>query len=164
MNLFVTSAISALVPLIIGFIWYNPKVMGKAWMKSINMTQEQMEAPHMNMALLFGLTYVLSFMLSIALSALVIHQSGVNSLVVDGTPAMQDMAKSLINEVGLRYNTFKHGALHGVIAAIFFALPVLGINALFERRSAKYILIHLGYWVITLGLMGAIICQFVKVM
>jgi len=31
---------------------------------------------------------------------------------------------------------------------------------MFERRGFKYIAIHGGYWMLTLGLMGGIICQF----
>jgi len=38
------------------------------------------------------------------------------------------------------------------------ALPIIGTNALFERKSAKYIFINAGYWIVTLGVMGAIIC------
>jgi hypothetical protein len=56
------------------------------------------------------------------------------------------------------HRSFGHGALHGAIGAIFFVLPVLGINALFERKGWKYILINVGYWVVTLTIMGAIIC------
>jgi len=32
--------IAALVPTIIGFIWYNPKVFGTAWMASAGLTME----------------------------------------------------------------------------------------------------------------------------
>jgi len=32
--------IAGLIPLMIGFVWYNPKVFGNAWMKSINVTEE----------------------------------------------------------------------------------------------------------------------------
>lgn len=160
MNLLVTAAIAALFPLVIGFVWYNPKIFGQAWMKAIGMTEEGMKGA--NMPVIFGLTYVFSFLICFALAPMVIHQFGVFSLATDGSPAVQEMAKALVGEVGLRYNTFKHGALHGGIAAVFFALPVLGINALFERRGAKYIFIHLGYWFITLAAMGAFICHFAQ--
>jgi hypothetical protein len=59
---------------------------------------------------------------------------------------------------GDRFRTFKHGALHGGITSIFFVLPMIAIPAMFERRSAKYILIHAGYWFISLCIMGGIIC------
>jgi hypothetical protein len=49
--------------------------------------------------------------------------------------------------------------MHGSMAGLFFALPILGINAIFERRGLKYTLLHTGYWVITLGLIGGVLCQ-----
>jgi hypothetical protein len=61
---------------------------------------------------------------------------------------------------GSEFRTFKHGVLHGAIAAIGFAMPIIGINALFERRGFKYIAIHTGYWILTLMIMGGILCQF----
>jgi hypothetical protein len=158
MNPFVTSAISVLIPLLIGFIWYNPKVFGNAWMKAAGLTEESMKGA--NMALIFGLTYLFSFMLSFFMLAIVRHEMGMFSLINGASAEVETMAKTILATVGDRYSTFKHGALHGTIAAIFFALPVLGINALFERKSGKYIFIHLGYWVVTLALIGGVMCQF----
>ncbi len=43
---------------------------------------------------------------------------------------------------GNDFRTFKHGMLHGTIAGIGLALPVIAVNALFERRSFKYIAIN----------------------
>ena len=72
--------------------------------------------------------------------------------------------QSLINQYEImsegKFRTFKHGALHGTMAGIFIALPILGTNALFERKGWKYILINTGYWTVTLAIMGGIICQF----
>lgn len=60
---------------------------------------------------------------------------------------------------GENYRTFKHGALHGAMTGIFIALPILATQAMFERKSLKYVLINAGYWIITLALMGGIVCQ-----
>ncbi|UPT65232.1 MAG: DUF1761 domain-containing protein [Sphingobacteriales bacterium JAD_PAG50586_3] len=158
MTPFITSAISALIPLIIGFVWYHPKVFGNAWMKANGLTEESLKKG--NMAVIFGLTYLFSFMLSFMMLGIVRHEMGMFSLVVDGSKEVSDMAMAIAAAVGDRYSTFKHGALHGTISAIFFALPVLGINALFERKGGKYIFIHLGYWIVTLALIGGIMCQF----
>lgn len=73
------------------------------------------------------------------------------------------MLLSKINELySTSYRTFKHGMFHGCIAGFLFATPILTINALFERKGFKYIAINAGYWIITLGLMGGIICAFIK--
>lgn len=158
MTVFITSAIAAVVPILVGFVWYHNSVFGKTWMNVAGVTEEKIKSG--NMGLILGLTLFFSYLLGLALSSIVIHQGPVMSLAVDGTPEVQQLAKDLVAKAGTRYNTFKHGVFHGIIAALFFALPVLGINALFERRGAKYIFIHLGYWVITIALMGGIICQF----
>jgi hypothetical protein len=45
------------------------------------------------------------------------------------------------------------------MTGIFIALPILATQAMFERKSLKYVLINAGYWIITLALMGGIVCQ-----
>ena len=62
---------------------------------------------------------------------------------------------------GSNYRTFKHGALHGTMAGLFLILPVLATQAMFERKTVKYVLINTGYWVVTFALMGGVICQWV---
>jgi hypothetical protein len=74
-----------------------------------------------------------------------------------------DLAKtvnSLMTQYGSNFRTFKHGAFHGVLMSIFMVLPTIGINAIFERKSFKYVFVHLGYWAITMGLMAGFICAF----
>lgn len=156
-------ALAALVPMIMGFIWYNPKVLGTAWMKASGVTEEKMKGA--NMPLIFGLSFLLSFLLSFILFSLVVHQTDIYSLfageegfLVEGSATMNRVGE-LMAEMGDRFRTFKHGALHGTIIGMFVVLPVLGTNALFERKGGKYIFINVGYWVITLALMGGILCQ-----
>lgn len=66
--------------------------------------------------------------------------------------------QAFMDDYGNAFRTFKHGVIHGIIAGIFVALPIIGTNALFERKGAKYILINTGYWIVTLAIMGGIIC------
>lgn len=160
---FVTLFLSALIPLVIGFIWYNPKTFGTAWMKAADMTEEKMQGA--NMAIIFGLTYIFSVFAAVGLFTAVIHQSHIFSLfqgdpgfMEEGSETMNKIA-ALMEEHGHKFRTFKHGALHGTIAALFFATPVMTINALFERKGFKYIIINVGYWVVSFLLMGGVICQ-----
>ncbi|APY08444.1 hypothetical protein BWZ20_09110 [Winogradskyella sp. J14-2] len=146
--------VSAVVPLLIGAIWYNPSVLGTAWMKASGMTEEKMKSG--NIAVIFGVTLVLSFMLAFTVNGMVIHQVGATQLAYSNQDA--ESFKAFMAEFGNMHRSYGHGALHGAIGAIFFVLPVLGINALFERKGWKYILINVGYWVITLAIMGAILC------
>jgi hypothetical protein len=152
--------VAGLIPLFVGFIWYNPKVFGNAWMKSIGMTEESMKGG--NMALIFGLCYLFACMLAMSMMSIVIHQMGISSVFQgDETPESAAYMKNFFDAYGGRFRTFKHGALHGTIAGFFIALPILGINALFERRGIKYMAIHTGYWAVTLALMGGVICAFI---
>ena len=157
--------ITALIPLIIGSIWYNPKVFGNVWMRSSGVTEEQAQSG--NMLLIFGLAYVFGVMLSVFFSSWSVHQLSVNGLFamqpgfVDKTDqGMIALVNSINGEYAGLHRTFGHGAIHGIIAAVLGALPLVAINALFERRGWKYIMVHFGYWLITFILMSGAVCQF----
>lgn len=154
-------AVSALVPLVAGAIWYNPKVFGTAWMRASGITEAQVQSG--NMAVIFGLTYALGFFASLTINFLVIHQAHVFSALMSepgfGEAGSATMAylEDFMSQFGDNYRTFKHGALHGTLTGITFALPIIGIVSLFERKGWAYIGIHAGYWTLTLALMGGII-------
>ena len=82
--------------------------------------------------------------------------------MIGGDPATAlPSYNAFMADYGTAFRTFKHGALHGTIAGLFIALPIIGTNALFERKSAKYIFINSGYWIVTLAIMGGIVCGWV---
>lgn len=153
--------ISALFVLITGFIWYHPKVFGTIWMRENGFTTENLKKG--NMFKIFGFTYIFGLMITLVLMSLTIHQTSAYGMV--GGPTLAESAKpsfsAFMADYGNAYRTFKHGALHGCIAGIFFAFPIIAINGLFERKSWKYIFIHAGFWALTLTIMGAIICGWV---
>ncbi len=156
----------ALIPLVIGSIWYNPKVFGTVWMRTAGLTEEQ--AASGNMALIFGLVYIFSLFVCMFAGSWAIHQFSTNGLFAtqpgfaDGTDqAMIDFVNTLNTDYANLHRTFGHGAVHGGIGAVFIALPIIAIISLFERRGWKYIMVHFGYWLITLILMCGTVCQFV---
>ncbi len=124
---------ATLVPLLTGFIWYHSKVMGGYWMRANNFTAESLRGG--NMALIFGATAVLSFLL-----AMFVHQN------VTG-PGQEDA----------RFITFQHGMVHGTALTIMLVLPFIGIIGLFERRGWTWLLVHVGYWWLTLMIMGGVL-------
>lgn len=150
--------VSALATLVVGFIWYHPKVFGTVWMKETGLTEEELQKG--NMLKIFGLTYFFSLLIVTVEMALTIHQSGVMSLIggYDKINEALPSFKAFMDDYGTAFRTFKHGALHGFISGLFFAFPIIAINGLFERKSWKYIWIHAGYWIVTLTIIGAIIC------
>lgn len=161
---FIIILVAALVPMVLGFIWYNPKVLGTVWMHAAGITEDKMKGA--NMALIFGLSFFLSFLLAMSLQFMVIHQYSVYSLLAnepginDPTSEMGMMLTEFMTRYGNNFRTFKHGALHGTLAGFMIALPILGTNAMFERKGFKYIAVNCGYWIICLALMGGIICAF----
>lgn len=153
--------VAAIVPLILGFLWYNPILFGNLWMRESGMTEEKMKSG--NMALIFGVSLILSILLAAFLQTLVIHQTGALGMI-GGDPTAEGILPSyqaFMNDYGTNFRTFKHGALHGLLAGLFIVLPISGINGMFERNSWKHILINVGYWTVCLTIMGAILCGWV---
>ena len=159
---FIAILVASVVPLIVGFIWYNPKVFGTVWMNESGVTEEKMK--NANMARIFILSFVFSFLFAMGATQLVIHQNHFHSVLME-EPGYEETGSELQNYVddyfmdkyGNNFRTFKHGMAHGFFSGIFILLPIIAINALFERKSWKYILINLGYWVVTLIIVGGIV-------
>jgi hypothetical protein len=124
--------IATLIPILIGFIYYHKNVFGNAWMSSLGMTPETMKKP--NMVIQIGGSIIMAFLLSL----FVLYN-------VDG-PSQEG-----------HYDSFQHGAVHGLILALMAAMPIMVINALFEQRNFKNMLINIGFWTITLTLMGGVL-------
>ena len=122
----------SLIPMIMGFIYYHPKLFGTAWMKSLGMNEADLKQG--NMGVILGISLFMSFIMSFFILG-----------NVDG-PGQEG-----------QYDTFRHGAVHGAILGIMVAMPVLVTNGLFERKNLKNLLINTLYWVITLTLMGGVI-------
>lgn len=161
---FLILAAAALVPLVLGAVWYHPKVMGTAWQKSTGMSQDQVAK--MNIPLIMGLGFVLNFLVAVSLNFMVIHQAHVYSMIMNAPGAMDPnsevslMVQNLISKYGQDFRTFKHGAFHGLLGALFLVLPVIATHAMYEQKNWKYVLINVGYWAISFSIMGGIICQF----
>jgi len=153
--------VAAIVPIVLGFLWYNPILFGNVWMRESGMTEDKMKGG--NMAVIFIVSLLLSLLLSFFTQFLVIHQTGAVQMI-GGDPTVEGILPSFqafMDDYGSAFRTYKHGALHGVLAGVFIVLPILGINGLFERQSWKHILVNAGYWTVALTIMGAILCGWV---
>lgn len=150
--------LAALVPMVIGFLWYGP-LFGKAWMKASGMTPEM--AREASMVKVFGFSFLFCVMVSFVLQFLVIHQYSLSSLIQgDQSETSAKWLADSMAAYGGRFRTFGHGMVHGFMTGFLLALPFVGMSALYERRSAAYIFIHAGYWTVSLMLMGGVLCQF----
>lgn len=158
---FLAPVVAAFTTLLVGFIWYHPRVLGTLWMKEANLTQEELEKG--NMLKIFGLTFVFSIFIGMIMQSITIHQLGALGMVGGPTKLVEVKPSftAFMADYGTAFRTAKHGALHGLFTGLFFAFPMIAINGLFERRSWKYIFIHSGYWIVSLTIIGAIVCAWI---
>jgi hypothetical protein len=148
--------VAALSTLVVGFIWYNPKVFGSIWMRETGVTPE--DGKGANMALVFGMSIFYAFLIAFVLQTMVIHQYGALGMIGGDPTHGKPSYTAFMTDYGTAFRTFKHGMLHGFFAGLFFALPVVGTGALYERRSWKYTLVAGGFWVVCCMIMGGILC------
>ena len=115
--------VAALSTFLIGGIWYA--VFEKSWMASNRFSSEDLKSR--KMPLVFGLSFLLSFIMSLNLAMFIGKED-----VVFGTIA-------------------------GFMAGFGWVALAIGIISLFENRPLKYALINGGYMVVAFTLMGAIL-------
>ena len=117
---------AAIATFVLGGLWYSPALFGKVWQREAGVTEEKMKTA--NMALIFGLTFVLSLI-----------AAWVFALFLGPRPPMA---------LGL-------GA--GFSAGLCWVAASLGINYLFERKSLKLWLINGGYHTLQFTIIGLIL-------
>lgn len=154
-----------LVAFAVGAVWYGP-LFGKAWQRLAGVTDADIEQS--NMIKVMGLAYVFAFFVALLLQMVVIHQFGLSGMFGmlpewgDAGSALWQDLNALDAKYGMytRHRHFGHGALHGGFFGLAFVGPILATHANFARQTWRLPAIHTGYWVVTLALMGGLICQF----
>lgn len=127
--------LAAITPMVIGMIYYSKPLFMKPWMAAIGMTEEKQKQG--NMPVIFGLSFVSAF----AIAFFLIQFN--NSYGQEG-----------------EFDSFAHGAAHGLILTLFLIAPIFISRGLFAQEGWKLILMNIGYWAITLALMGGIVDYF----
>ncbi len=128
MNSYLAIVLAGLIPMILGFIWYHPKVFRGAWMKSLGLTEETVRQG--NMAVSMGVATIIAIFLAWRMNEYSSHTQ----------PGMSQ---------------FVHGFFHGGVSMGLPAALVLISNGLFQRNTWTNLIINALYWVVALGLMGA---------
>lgn len=129
--------VASLIPMIMGFIYYHPKVMGNAWMKANGFTQESLgNGPK---PIWYLVSLVLSFLFAV-------------KFALDVTSPGQEVAPD-----GHSYVTFQHGMAHGIVNTIMIILPIFGTLSIFEKRSWTWAFVNIGYWGLCLIVMQGIL-------
>jgi hypothetical protein len=111
-------------------VWYSPVLFSKRWQKETGVTPE--DAKKRNMAMVFGLSFVLMLLMVWALNFVInVHKAEEVSLMMG---------------LGL-----------GVFTGFFFSLLTMGINYLYQGRSFVLWLIDGFYMIVGLGIAGMIL-------
>ncbi len=119
--------VAAILPFLLGGLWYSPFMFGKAWMRENSFNEKDLEQG--NQPKIFGLSFLFFLLMSGNLAAFL------------ATPETD----------------FLFGLLAGFLAGFGWVALSLTIIALFERKSWKYMLINGGYMVVAFVLMGAVL-------
>lgn len=128
----IAAAVSALV---LGFVWYHPKVFGTVWMRAAGISPDPTKV---NFPIMMLVSLVVPFIISMPLNYQVSHPD-------------ENLAP------------FVHGFFHGsVYMGLMVATPIVGLNSYYENRGWNHFLVNAGYWVVTLGVMGGVLAMFFK--
>ena len=100
--------VAALIPLIMGFIWYHPKVFGTVWMKEVGLTEEQMKG---QMFGVFIFSIILSALIAFFLQMVTIHQFGAMGMIGGDEMNAKESYAAFMKDYGMAYRSFGHGAL-----------------------------------------------------
>jgi len=120
--------IAAVAAFLLGFLWYTA-LFGKAWQKETGVTDEQAQSG-------MGITHGGAFLMMVVIAF------GINIIVNLHAPEDQ---------------TFVHGGFHGLLTAVFYAIPAMVIHYLYQKKSFKLILIDGGYLILFFALMGGLL-------
>ena len=111
----------------LGGLWYSPALFGRAWMSVNNLNSAELAKS--NMARIFGFSFVFALVMAANLAAFLAEPK----------------------------TTASWGATAGFLAGFGWVTLGIATIALFERRSAKYVLINGGYMTASFVLMGLIL-------
>ena len=132
--------VAGLVPNILGALYYGP-IFGKTWRASIGKTEEELTPS--NPAIVYGSALLMGLIVSFFINFIL--QMGHKNV---------DAAGNLIVD---SHNTFGHGAFHGTMLAVAFAMPVIVSLGLFHKSSAKTNLLNVVFWIVCFAVMGGIL-------
>ena len=120
--------IAAVGAFFLGFLWYTA-LFGKAWQAETGITDEQAQS---GMAVTHGVSFLMMVVIAYAINY-------------------------IINLHEVAEQTFTHGAFHGALACALYAIPLMVIHYMYQKKSFKLVLIDGGYALAFFTLMGAIL-------
>ncbi len=116
--------------MVVGYVWYNPAVFGKTWMKLLGKTESDLKAASKNMGMMYGMTFVASLLTAYVLA---------HFLVLVGSTTMSEAVMTAF------------WAWLGFVATAMFA------NALFSGKPMKLFAIESVYVLVALVVQAVVL-------
>jgi len=127
---YVAVLVAGIANLILGMVWYAPRVFGAAWMRMSNITPEMAERGKKKMPLMAFVAFVAGVIVAYVLSFFAIAWG-----VFD-----------VIGALDVAFWTW-----------LGFMAPVLLGSVLWEQKPVKLYIINAGYWLVSLIVIGQIL-------
>lgn len=127
---YIAVLISGVASMVIGYLYYHPKVLGDTWMKLAGISKSDIDAKKGEMGKIYGLMFVASLVMAYVLANVMKWAN-----VIDATS----------------------GAMVGATVWLGFVATTLFTGVLFEGRPLKLFYITSGYQLVTLMVMGIIL-------
>jgi len=156
--------VAAWVPLIIGFIYYHPKVFGSLLSRLTGEPIDQVTGNRTIGRLI--LIYVFSLLWAYLLTFATIHQSAIFQLffmdpsLADANSEYNQFIAEFMSKYGERHRSFGHGLVHGSENGFVWGIGLLGVTTILQGKPLKPMWIHLGFIVLCCSLMAGLLCEF----
>lgn len=124
--------IAAVVCWLVGAVWYM--VLAKPWMAAIGKTPEEMAERRKRPGAVFPFIYAFAAAVIIAW-----------------------ILAGILGHLGPGQVTLRNGVISGLFCWVGFVFPTMLVNNSFAMRSPMLLVIDGGYWLVVLGLSGAIL-------
>lgn len=124
---FVAVLVAALIFMAVGFVWYALPVFGKIWMKEVGLNESDLKKGP-------GSGYAIAMAAGFVQAYVLAH-------FIDYTNAV----------------TWTDGFTTGLWIGVGFVAMAIAANYVFARRSAMLWMIDAGYFIVALGLSGAVL-------
>ena len=122
--------LATVVAFLLGGAWYAPTVFGRIGLSEAERSNPPQD-PDRNIQLIFVIAFLFQWLTASLLAAVL----GPNATIRDGIIA-------------------------GLLIGCFFVATALGISAIFDKRPIVRIFVNGGFHIVSITMMGALICAF----
>lgn len=126
--------LAAIASMVVGFVYYHPKVLGKPWMKAMGLTPEKLKKEQKQMGKLYGVSFVLALVTAYVLS----------------------------HVMGMSVATFGYDKVTAGLSSAFwmwlgFVMPVQATGEIFGQKRWNAFGLNTGYQLVAMLAMGLVL-------